>query len=128
MKTLAVITKVENGFTFYNEICRKDGHVMISDYMETNRFNDACSIDKAFGFELVCKHETTSTGDFVIVPAAVKNVLNKLSYMVDSKTRYGTINEVRKDMNLKWTDLPSNRQSQMITLSRRLVENFSLKF
>lgn len=128
MKTLAVITKVENGFTFYNEICRKTGKVMISDHMETSRFNAACSDQAVYGFELICKHDTDMLGGFVYVPAAVKNVLINLSNSVDYKTRYAMLNSVRKDLNLKWSDLPKGHNVQCVVIAHRLRDNYSIKF
>lgn len=49
MKIAAVkVTKIEDGYTYYQEIDRKTGRVMIEDYMPCDRFNKACLSDNGF--------------------------------------------------------------------------------
>lgn len=53
MKTLVKVLKVEDNTVYYAEICKKTGKVMIEDYMSTERFENACSDDREFGFVIM---------------------------------------------------------------------------
>ncbi|WNO47174.1 hypothetical protein [Vibrio phage vB_VibM_10AMN] len=103
MKVLVKVVKVEDGYTYYQEIDRKTGKVMIEDYMETQRFNQALQLES--GFQLV--------DDLVVdLSAQATKPLKECKE---------TLNLFRKMLGLKWKDLPKNTTDQFNHV-RRLVE------
>ncbi|AGH32102.1 hypothetical protein VPHG_00035 [Vibrio phage 11895-B1] len=104
MKTLVSIIKSEDGFTHYEEVCRKSGKVMIQDYMESDRFQRALELD--------CGFESLESLLVDLTAQATKP-------LVECKE---TLNLFRKVLGLKWKDLPKNTTDQFNAVRRLAIK------
>lgn len=103
MKTLVKVLKVEDEITYYNEIDRASGKVMISDFMSTDRFEKALNSNN-FGFELV----TNNKAKF------------KLERVNNGKDHNGNLNHYGKT----WICIHSNSETALNTLTDMINVEF----
>lgn len=81
-KTLVRIQKIENGVVYYSEINRKNGAVMIEDYMSEDRFIRA--INSEFGFDpiqsgWICEEDTAKIEKAAKTKAATIKLIEALT-------------------------------------------------
>lgn len=93
MKTLVKVLKVEDGYTYYQEISRKTGKVMIEDYMSTEQFDKALNLGD-YGFQLVDDLIVDLTAQSTKSLKECKTTLNLFRKTSVSGLVYGTAQKV----------------------------------